>query len=181
MELDLGSDETVTDLSPRDATLLQYLNYLQRIHNQIDHVKNVRIDGTVVRRMSTLATEFITALYNYALQLDYGQDRKYDASAECKQLSQTICSGTAFNRSVSRLRCLDDGPCVDGENLVSERRLLAALSLICSESPGLTKSLLDAAVDLNEGDVDMENDTVHSSSVDVLAIALTHIGFLVRQ
>lgn len=171
----------MTDLSAKDATFLQYLNYLQRIYNQIDRVKNVRIDDAIVRRIFALATEFITFLYNYALQSDNGQDRKYDASAEYKQLSQTLRNGIAFNRSASRLRCLDDKTCVDGEQLVFERRLLAALSLLCSESPSLTMGLLDLAVDVNEGDVDMENDTAHVSFVDLLAIALTNIAFLVRR
>lgn len=176
--LDFEPDDALTVLSPKDTSLLQHLNYLQRIYTQIDGIKNNRIDAPVVRRIFTLASEFITILYSYALQLDYGKDRKYDASAEYKQLSQSMSHGSAFNRSAGRLSCLDDKPCVGGEKIVLERRLLAALSTICSGCPSLTTSLLDSTVDQNEVDFDMEADPV--SFVDLLAITLTNIGFLVR-
>lgn len=179
VELDSESDDALTVLSLKDASLLQHLNYLQRIYNQIDDIKNVRNDAPVVRRIFTIATEFITLLYAYAQQLDYGQNRKYDASIEYKQLSQAISNGTAFNRISNRLSCLDDKPCISGEKLVFERRLLAALSLICSRCPSITITLLDSALDLNEVDVNMEKYVGHVKFVDSLAIALTNIGFLV--
>lgn len=179
VELDSESDDALTVLSLKDASLLQHLNYLQRIYNQIDDIKNVRIDAPIIRRIFTMATEFITLLYAYAQQLDYGQNRKYDASVEYKQLSQTISNGTAFNRISNRLCCLDDKPCIGGEKLVFERRLLAALSLICSGCPSMTVTLLDSALDLNEADVNMENYVGHVTFVDLLAIALTNVGFLV--
>lgn len=180
VQLDFEPDDALTVLSPKDTSLLQHINYLQRICTQIDGIKNNRIDAPVVRRIFTLASEFITLLYSYALELDYGKDRKYDASVEYKQLSQNMSHGSAFNRSAGRLSCLDDKPCVGGEKLVFERRLLAALSVICRGCPCLTTSLLDSAVDQNELDVDMEENTEQVSFVDLLAITLTNIGFLVR-
>lgn len=179
VELDIESDDALPVLSPRDASLLQHLNYLQRICNEIEDVKHIRIDAPVVRRIFTMSSEFITFLYSYALQLDYGRHRTYDVTVEYKQLSQSIRNGTAFNRGSSRLCCLDDKPCVSGEKLFFERRLLAVLSSICTGCYSLTASLLDSAVDLNKADVDMEDDNRYGSFVDLLAIVLTNIGFSV--
>lgn len=179
VEISIESDDGLAVLSPRDASLLQHLNYLQRIYNEIDDVKHIRIDAPVVCRIFTMSTEFISFLYSYSLQSDHGRHRTYDVTVECKQLLQSIRNGTAFNRGSSRMCCLDDKPCISGEKLVFERRLLAVLSLICAKCYSLTASLLDSAVDLNKADVDMEDDNRHESFVDLLAIALTNIGFLV--
>lgn len=179
VELEIDSNDALAALSPRDASLLQHLNYLQRIYNEVDDVKHLRNDAPVVRRIFIMSTEFITFLYHYAIQLDYGRHKTYDVTVECKQLAQSIRNGTAFNRGSSRLCCLDDKPCIDGEKLIFERRLLAVLSLICTECYSLTASLLDSAVGMNKADVDMEDDSSHESFVDLLAIALTNIGFSV--
>lgn len=183
VDIDFVAEDAVTVLSPREASFLQMLNYLQRIHDGIDNIKSVRIDAPIVRNIFSLADEIIQSLYRYAHQLDYDQVRMYDARVECKQLTQTISNETAFNRSVNRLCCLDDKPCVGGEKLVLERRLLAALSLICSECPSLTQSLLDLVIDINinDADVDTSSDMVRESFVDLLALTLTNIAFLVSN
>lgn len=94
------------------------------------------------------STSKIVEFENYALQLDSVQDRKYDATAEYKQLSQTIRNGTAFIQHASRFRFSDDKPCVDCKKIVFERRLHAVLLIICSESTSLSKCLLDTVVDM---------------------------------
>lgn len=178
-EIDCETEDASTVLSPKDASLLQHLTYLQRVYYQIDDIKNAHNEAPIVCRVFYLSSQYIALLYNYALQSSYNQDMNYDATAEYKQVSQAIFNGTASNRRSSRLCCLDDKPSISGEKLVFERRFLAALAFVCSGCPSLTSRLLDSAIDLNEIDVDMEGETGPASFVDLLAVALTNIAFLV--
>lgn len=182
VNVDFEPNDGLTALGPKDASILQHLIYLQTIYNRIDELKNIRPEAPIVRQIFKLATEFITFLHSYALQLDFGQSQKYDASIEYKQLSQNIRGAIDTNRC--RLRCLNDKPCIEGEKLIFERRLLAAISLICSGCPSLTASLLDTAVGINEianneAVANGANEAGHETFVDLLAIALTKIAFLV--
>lgn len=180
-DFDFDPADGMSALSPKDGTILEYLNYLERMYNQVDDIKSVRIDAPPIQEISALVNELSALLHAYVQQLDFSRAKKYDASAERKHLSKTVSNDAAINRNSGRLRCFDDKPCVAGEKLIFERRLLAALALVCSECPSATLSLLDSPIDLNPADAGTANDAVQECFIDSLAILLTHIAFLVSD
>lgn len=169
----------MSGLSPNDAMLLRHLCYLQRLNYEVVDLKNLRYDSTIVIDIVVSIAELSKWLWDYSQRLDCNQSRTYDVTTEHKRLSQSISTGTAFNQSASQIRCLDEKPCVAGEKLMYERRIVAVLSLLCRKCCGLTNRLLDAVVDLNDTGDEIDDEPNVRSFVDLFTSILTDIAFSV--
>lgn len=170
--------EKYCGLSERDFDTLKHLNALQSIYNGAKARGTHVLDDNSLKEVTIITNSFIDAMKIYASRLTLRVPSKYDAPLECKIVAEEMSKTAASQVS-------DDSdwkmPPV-GEKLIFERQMLAVISLLCTDFPNVTQTLLfEKCEDSDTEDDKMDGENQMGTFVDMLTDVLDKIGHSVSK
>lgn len=165
----------------RDFYTLNCLNTLQSIYNGAKTQKLRALDTNLMKQFIEIINSFIEALKIYSSRLTLRTPSKYNPATECKILSEEL-SNKNTNSAYSDENA-DEGSetstSID-EKLFYERQMLAVISLLCTEFPNITQSLLFEKCEESPAfaaeDDEMDGEKRIGSFVDILTDIFYTIG-----